>query len=288
MLQASLNETVRGGVQLTLPVEENFDPNHAARDAWGYDDQQHFTPDLNLAIAVQRQMLPRNTKQLPTVRYAGMSAAARGVGGDYYDFLDLGPDSLGFVLSDASGKGVAAALLMANLQASIRCECAHGIRDLSAMLERVNLHFFGSTLPEQYATLFFGQYDERTRRLVYVNCGHQPAILMRADGSVERLRATAMPLGLVAAWTVDVKTVALQPGDGLYVCSDGVVEAGIERGCEFGEEGLISVIAADPDQNIDAAVARIARAVCAYAPDGLADDMTIVGLRVVRVSGAWR
>ena len=89
-----------------------------------------------------------------------------------------------------------------------------------------------------------------------------------------------MPLGLVAGWTCEVKTVELRPGDALYVCSDGVVEAGLESGCEFGEEGLISLIAANPDQDVEQVVARIARAVCSYSPNGLTDDMTIVGLRV--------
>src|SRR5258707_1605411 len=126
MLQVSIDEAGRGAKQVPAP------------DTWGGEEQKRIQSDMNLAIAVQRQMLPRNTKQLRTVRYAGMSAAARGVGGDYYDFLDLGPNSLGIVLADVSGKGVAAALLMANLQASVRCECAHGISDLSAMLRRVN------------------------------------------------------------------------------------------------------------------------------------------------------
>lgn len=265
---------------LQAAMKEVMDQSYAG-NARGYDDRQCFRSDLNLAMAVQRQMLPRNMKQLATVRYAGMSAAARGIGGDYYDFLDLGPGSLGLVLADVSGKGVAAALLMASLQASVRCECVHGIRDLSETLERVNAHFLGSTLPEQYATLFFGQYDERTQWLTYINCGHLPAIVMRADGSVERLEATGLPLGLVAGWTGEAKTVALRQGDALYVCSDGVVEAGIESGCELGEEGLVSVIAADPHQDIEPAVARIARAVSAYASNGLSDDMTIVGLRVV-------
>ena len=243
--------------------------------------EQTFKSDLHLAMAVQRQMLPRNTKKLSTVSYAGMSAAARGIGGDYYDFLDFGPGSLGFVLADVTGKGVAAALLMANLQATVRSECAHGVDDPAATLERVNRHFFESTLLEQFATLFFGQYDELTGRLTYVNCGHQPAILRRSSGRIEHLEATALPLGLVADWTGETKILELHPGDALYVCSDGVVEAGIDRGCELGEAGLISVIAASPDQEIPCALARIARAVRSYTPAGLIDDATIIGLRVL-------
>jgi sigma-B regulation protein RsbU (phosphoserine phosphatase) len=116
--------------------------------------------------------------------------------------------------------------------------------------------------------------------LVYINCGHPAAVLVRADGSIERLKATAMPLGLVAGWKGETKAVTLRPGDALYVCSDGVFESGIESGCEFGEEGLLSVIAADPDHDVETMMARIARAVCAYAPNGLTDDMTIVGFQV--------
>ena len=152
--------------------------------------QRRSGSDLNLAIAVQRQMLPRKAKQLASVRYAGMTAAARGVGGDYYDFLDLGPDALGVLLADVSGKGVPAALLMANLQSAIRCECAHGFSSLPAMLELVNAHFFESTLPEQYATLFFSRYDDRTRRLGYVNCAHS---LPSFCGMTERLNGWKEP-----------------------------------------------------------------------------------------------
>lgn len=265
--------------------------NTCVREAMGGDlnfmhldriisEDYRLKSDLNLAMAVQRQMLPRNTKQLATIKYAGTSTAAEGIGGDYYDFLDLGPDSLGVLLADISGKGVAAALLMANLQASIRCECARGFRDLSAMLQRVNAHFFESTLPAHYATLFFGQYDDRTRRLSYINCGQQ-SIVMRADRSVERLETTALPLGMVTNWTGEKKTVELQRGDSLFLCSDGVIEAGLENGFEFGEEGLVSVVAANPNQDIELDVGRIAQASWAHAPNGPADDMTIVGIRVV-------
>jgi serine phosphatase RsbU (regulator of sigma subunit) len=271
MLQLSTNETVQTLETLPIPAGLKLDRS----------ELQHLRSDLNRAISVQRHMLPRNTKQLATARYAGTSSAAHEIGGDYYDFLDLGPDTLGFVLADVSGKGVASALLMANLQAAIRCECAHGIEDLGAMLQRVNAHFFGSTLPAQYATLFFGRYNDRTRRLEYINCAQQPAIVMRSDRSIERLETTALPLGLLKDWTGEMKMVELGRGDMLCVCSDGVVEAGLESECEFGEDGLTSVLKTSPDREIELTIARIAQAVYAYVPNGPADDMTIAGLRVV-------
>jgi phosphoserine phosphatase RsbU/P len=242
-------------------------------------DPVFFVDDL--AIAVQRQMLPRKTKQLSTLRYAGRSSAAQGIGGDYYDFLDRGPGLLGVVLADVSGKGVAAALLMANLQAAIRCECRHDSDDAPAMLARVNAHLFETTLPEQYATLFFGEYDDRTRTLNYVNCAQQPAIVMRADGTMERLETTAMPLGLLSDWCGERATIELRPGDTLCVCSDGVSEAGLETGSEFGEDGLAAVLAVNRDRDIEVAIARIAQIVSTYEPDGPADDVTIIGMRAV-------
>jgi phosphoserine phosphatase RsbU/P len=145
----------------------------------------------------------------------------------------------------------------------------------------VNSHFLNSTLPAQYATLFFGQYDDRTRRLNYINCGQQPAIIVRADRSVERLETTAAPLGLFSDWTGLRNQVQLRPGDSVFVCSDGVTDAGLENGYEFGEAGLISVVTANTDQNIETAVARIAQAAHLYETDGPADDMTVAGISVV-------
>ena len=237
--------------------------------------------DLRLAMAVQRQMLPARTGQLTTLRYAAASAAAAGLGGDYYDFVNLGGGALGIVLADISGKGLAAALLMSNLQASIRCECARGIDDLPAMLARVNMRFFETTLPGHYATLFFGEYDDRTRRLTYVNCAQQPAIIVGRDGSVERLETTALPLGLVSDWTGENKTVEIGRGETVCICSDGIVEAGLDNGFEFGEERLRSFVAANAQDDIEFTVARVAQAARVYAAGGPADDMTVVGLRGV-------
>src|SRR6266478_1938625 len=166
--------------------------------------------ELELARAVQEQLLPRNTKSLATIHIAAASVPAGKIGGDYYDFLDLGPQSLGFIVADVSGKGIAAALLVANLQASVRSECAHGFRDLLPMLERINVQFFEATLPEQYATAFFGQYDDSTRNLRYVNCGQQPAILIRNSGFLERLKTTALPLGVIDRWNGEEEAVELR------------------------------------------------------------------------------
>lgn len=282
MTSQLINETLTAA---TLPIQaaENFDYDFdRVREIKEPGPRYNGRYDMELAMAVQRQMLPQNAHQLATVRYAGASVAARGLGGDYYDFLHLGPASLGLVLADVSGKGIAAALLMANLQALIHCQCIPGIyQDPKAMLESVNTQFLAATLPEQYATLFFGQYDDEKRQLDYVNCGQQPAILVRRDGSIERLRTTAMPLGLVRSWVGEKHTVELMPGDMVYVCSDGVVEAGLESGMEFGEERLFSLITNNPNPDMDHTVARILDAARLYELNGPADDMTAIGMRCV-------
>ncbi|MGH9628761.1 MAG: PP2C family protein-serine/threonine phosphatase [Bryobacteraceae bacterium] len=280
MFQLSVNEAVTGALPLPIPPGLKIDEGFGS-GVRGLDEQERLRSDLKLAMAVQRQMLPRNRKQLATIRYAGTSTAAGGIGGDYYDFLDLGPGSLGVLLADVSGKGLPAALLTANLQAWIRCECARGLDNVCAMLERVNAHLLESTLPQHYATLFFGEYHDKTRRLDYVNCAQQPAIIVRRDGSIEPLETTAMPLGLLSRWSGEKKTVELGRGDTVCVCSDGVVEAGLDSGYEFGEERLHSLVAESADQDIEGAVAGVAQAAHLYALNGPTDDMTVLGIRAV-------
>ena len=162
------------------------------------------------------------------------------MGGDYFDFVDGGQGRLGLVLGDVSGKGLAAALLMASLRPACgRCRpWPETWRENSA--RDVNRLLVESTEPSRYATLFLGEYDDATRRLRYVNCGHNPPVLLRADGQVERLQPTAMVIGLVEPWTCDVGEVVLDPGDLLVAYSDGISEATDERDQEFGEERLLA------------------------------------------------
>ncbi len=231
--------------------------------------------ELEIARNVQQKLFPGQTRHLPSIDYAGQCVPAREVSGDYYDFLDIGDSGLGFVLADVSGKGVAAALLMANLQACFRSQSQDALRQPASMLKAVNKLFCESTPPEHYATLFFGNYDDRSRRLRYVNCGHLPPILMRANGTVDRLEPTATVLGVFANWSSEEGTVDLAPGDTLVLFSDGVTEAGVETEAEFGEDGLLRVIRENHSGKAEALVESIINAVAGEKED----DVTVVAIR---------
>ena len=169
----------------------------------------------------------------------------RAVGGDYYDFLDFGSGRLGLVLADISGKGMSAALLMANLQANLRGQYALALEDVPHLLRSVNRLFYKNTETSHYATMFFAVYDDETRRLRYVNCGHNPPMLLRANGEIERLNATATVLGLFEEWDCEAVDCQLEPGDVLVIYTDGVSEAGEsddDDSEEFGEERLMAAI----------------------------------------------
>ena len=204
---------------------------------------------------------------------------AHEVGGDYYDFLDMGQGLMGLVLADVSGKGVPAALLMANLQGCFRSHVERR-SSISTLLVEVNRLFVASTSLEQYATVFFAQYDDRTQRLRYVNCGHLPPVLTRANGSIERLEDNATVLGIFDDWNCTEAAVDLSPGNTLVLFSDGVTESGIDTGHEFGENRLITMIDAGRHQPLDVMIDGIVEAARGYSTAGQTDDITVVGLRI--------
>jgi len=239
--------------------------------------ERRVKSELEIARNVQQKLFPNQTRRLASIDYAGQCVPASEVSGDYYDFLDIGVEGLGFVLADVSGKGVAAALLMANLQACFRSQSRESIVQPALMLRSVNKLFYESTPAEHYATLFFGTYDDRTRRLRYANCGHLPPFLLRADGTLERLTSTATVLGIFSKWTCDERTVDLHSGDTLVLFSDGVTEAGIETEEEFGEDGLLSVIQSLAGSTAEALVAGVIDAVAGEKQD----DVTVVAVRVL-------
>jgi serine phosphatase RsbU (regulator of sigma subunit) len=198
--------------------------------------------DLGMARRVQGNLLPDAPIRLKTLDYTGTCLQAGAVGGDYFDFIPLAPDRMALLLADISGKGVSAALLMANLQALLRSQCAAKTECLCTGLRMVNRLFCESSAPEHYATLFYSEYDDRTGELSYVNCGHNPPLLLRSDGRVEWLLATATVLGLFERWDCEIGRMSLKPGDLLVLYSDGVIEASNPSGEEFGRQRLVRLM----------------------------------------------
>jgi sigma-B regulation protein RsbU (phosphoserine phosphatase) len=232
--------------------------------------------EMEIAKEVQDRLLPQAPVRLKTLDCAAQCIQARSVGGDYYDFLDLGPQHVGLVLADVSGKGVHAALLVANLQAHLRSQSGIVPEDPVRMLQVVNRMIWKSTSPEHYATLFYALYDDSTRRLKYVNCGHNPPILMHRDGSVERLAATATVIGLFERWESTVREAQLTDGDVLVVFSDGVTEAERSEDEEFGEERLIDELRATRHLAAIEIVSSILNSVQQFSAGAQSDDLTLL------------
>ena len=179
---------------------------------------------------------------LETLDYAGHCMQAK-IGGDYYDFLDVGAAAeVGIVVADIAGKGIPAALLMASLQGSLHGQCSDDSKDLPRLLTSVNLHFCKHTAQARYATFFFGRYCDATRTLHYINCGHNPPLLLRKGGGVEKLGATTTVLGLFPDWKCSVAEVQLKTGDGLAIYTDGITETTGHNGEEFGEGRLLEIL----------------------------------------------
>jgi sigma-B regulation protein RsbU (phosphoserine phosphatase) len=235
--------------------------------------------ELEIAANVQQKLFPHEAHRLPTVDYAGRCVAAREVGGDYYDFLEVDDRTIGFVLGDVSGKGVPAALLMANLQACFRSQEPQTLLQPAHVLETVNRHFFDSTTPERFATLFFAIYDDRSRTLRYVNCGHMPPLVLRRSGAVERLEATATMIGAFRRWTCAEERTDLGAGDTLLIYSDGVTDAESPSGEEFGEERLARCLRASAGQPARPLVDAIVESVNEFSHGSRFDDVTVVAVR---------
>jgi len=235
--------------------------------------------ELEIAANVQQKLFPHEVHRLLTVDYAGHCVAAREVGGDYYDFLDAGDRTVGFVLGDVSGKGVPAALLMANLQACFRSQEPPALLQPAHVLETVNRHFFDSTAAERFATLFFGIYDDRTRLLRYVNCGHVPPLLLRASGAMETLDPTATPIGAFRHWSCTEGEVTLSAGDTLLIYSDGVTEAESPSGEDFGDERLVRCLRQTHGTSAKSLVHCIVESVTEFSHGSRYDDVTVVAIK---------
>jgi serine phosphatase RsbU (regulator of sigma subunit) len=240
------------------------------------ESERRAAQELEIAKQVQARLFPQTLPPLRTLDYAGTCIQARQVGGDYYDFLDLGRERFGLVIGDISGKGIAAALLMANLQANLRSQCAIALDQPQRFLRSVNQLFFENTADSSYATLFFAEYDDRTRRLRYVNCGHLSALLLRSDNTLERLDSTSTVLGLFEEWDCAIGEHLLFSGDTLTLYTDGITESFNDAGEEFGEERLVESLRRGCQLSSEALLASIVDDVQKFTPHEQRDDLTLI------------
>ena len=232
--------------------------------------------ELEIANEVQCRFFPQWRPPIHKLDYAGHCYPARAVGGDYYDFLDLGPDRFGLVIGDVSGKGIAAALLMANLQAHLRGQCSTFLDEPQRLLQSVNLLFSQNTPDGAFATLFFADYHCPTGRLRYVNCGHLPALILRSDDSLDRLESTATVLGIFKKWECEIGERTLCPGDTLALYTDGITEAFNEARDEFGETRLIESLRRHRSQPSQSMLESVVADVRLFSPREQHDDLTLI------------
>jgi sigma-B regulation protein RsbU (phosphoserine phosphatase) len=247
-------------------------------------EQAALRREVQIAQEVQRQLFPHERPPMRSLRYAGLCRSARGVGGDFYDFLPLAAGRLGIALADIAGKGLPAALLMANLQALIRSHAPTYEGALERLASELNRHLVESTDGARFATLFFAVYDEEARSLRYVNAGHLPPLVVRAGSegpSVCRLEAGGMVLGLFPDQAYEKGCAALQPGDRLVVFSDGVTEASDPSGEMFGESRLLSSLVAHAGADVEQLPTVLLREVEGFVGrSGQQDDITIIAAEV--------
>jgi serine phosphatase RsbU (regulator of sigma subunit)/predicted enzyme related to lactoylglutathione lyase len=240
------------------------------------ESERRAAQEMEIAKQVQARLFPQMAPPIRTLDYAGICIQARQVGGDYYDFLDLGQERLGLVIGDISGKGIAAALMMANLQANLRSQCAIAVDQPQRLLRSVNQLFYENTTDSAYATFFFAEYDDRVRRLRYANCGHLSALLLRSDGALERLDSTCTVLGLFNKWDCSMGESRLFPGDTLALYTDGVTESFNDAEEEFGEERLVEAMRRRREMSSQDLLASIVDEVRRFSPHEQGDDITLI------------
>jgi len=243
-------------------------------------EQEKLRRDLALATEVQRRLLPERPPDGHIAALAAVSLPARSVGGDYYDFIDVGDNRIGIALADVAGKGVAAALIMSVVQASLRILSSEGDISLPQLAAKMNSFLHRSTASNSYATFFYAQIDERSRQLRYVNAGHLPPYLLRAS-DLQELSAGGAVIGLFPHMSYEEATIDLLPGDVLIAFTDGVTEALNVKEEEFGDERLKELLRRVVHLPVQEIASRISEELRTWIKDtSQYDDLTFVVMKV--------
>ena len=244
--------------------------------------QERLKRELELGRQIQSEMLPHESLRFGLTEVKGMSIPAREVGGDFFNYFAMGDGNIALLVGDVSGKGVGAALLMANFQAALRTRLTLG-HDLASIADAIDRDVAATAPRGLYTTLFVGIYEPKTKRLRYVNAGHNPQFALR-QGKIERLSSTGTPIGLLPGRGYTQQEIQLASGDFLFFYTDGIVETENELGEPFGGERLehllVETVTADP-VGPDAVLERVESAVRAF--QGAAEPFDDATTMVVRI-----
>jgi phosphoserine phosphatase RsbU/P len=242
------------------------------------EEKQRQDRELQMAREIQQSLFPPRPPEVPGFEVAAVSRPCFEVGGDSYDWIPLGDGRLALVVADVAGKGTPASLLMASLHASVHALA--GAAAPARLVERLNRFLFENTQTNRFVTFFYGELDEASRRLTYVNAGHVPPYRVARDGVVSRLREGGLALGLLGDAAYEVGEVRLEPGDVVAVVTDGVTEALSSDEQEFGDDRVCEVLRRRPGASAAAALEGLVAAVDEWAGAGrLSDDLTAMILK---------
>jgi len=236
--------------------------------------------ELSFALEVQRALFPRTLPSGFGLEFAAVCIPARGISGDYYDVMELPDGKLVFAIADISGKGISAAILMANLQAVMRT-LAHTGKSPKEVCSSLNRHLHQVTDAAKFATFFYAEWDIAERTLTYINAGHHLPIIKGScsEGVAKRLDKGGLPLGIIPNYDYDVGEVTLEPGDVMVLYSDGITEAENEDEEEFGEARLSAIIGTYCNEPLPEIQRQILLGVHNWAGNEPSDDMTLLIVR---------
>ena len=236
--------------------------------------------ELEIAREVQERLFPQKFPRVAGVDCFGYCRPARGVGGDYYDFIELPDGRLGIAIGDVSGKGIAAALLMASLQASLRGQTMAGVHDLAELMRNVNKLVYDASQSNRYATFFYGEFDPATKKLAFVNAGHNAPLILRHD-EILRLEASGPVVGLLPGAGYSMDICQMQAGDIFLGYTDGISEAMNERDEEWEEDRFIAAAGECAGSGAKEMIGGIFRRVDAFTGSAKQyDDMTLLVVKL--------
>jgi serine phosphatase RsbU (regulator of sigma subunit) len=292
---SSLSEGVRqlasGDFKARVPVRSSDEFgtlaaafNHMAEDLERNQtlvvEQERLHRELELSRLIQTEMLPRARLRLGAAEIKGVSIPAREVGGDFFNYFALPDGRLALLVGDVSGKGVSAALLMANVQATLRARLPLEM-DLAKLADGLDRDVDENTPRSVYVTLFLGILDVERSLLRYVNAGHNPQFVLRNRGGIEPLSSTGMPIALYAGHGYKEAVVQIGSGDLLFFYTDGLVETESDTGDMFGAERLQALLETEHAEGIDTVLERVEAAVRAFRGSAeVFDDATMMALRI--------